>query len=33
MLLTFFTNRHKLEFDQLLTKVVQTGEEGIKSEV
>ena len=33
MLLSFFTNRHKLEFDQLLTKVVQTGEEGIKSEV
>ena len=33
MLLTFFTNRHKLDFDQLLAKVVQMGEEGIKSEV
>ena len=33
MLLTFFTNRNKLDFDQLLAKVVQMGEEGIKSEV
>ena len=33
MLLTFFTNRTKLDFDQLLAKVVQMGEEGIKSEV
>ena len=33
MLLTFFTNRSKLDFHQLLAKVVQMGEEGIKSEV
>jgi len=33
MLLTFFTNRNKLDFDQLLAKVAQMGEEGIKSEV
>lgn len=32
MLLTFFTNRSKLDFDQLVSKVVQVGEEGIKAE-
>lgn len=32
MLLTFFTNRNKLEFPQLLEKAVQMGEEGIRSE-
>lgn len=32
MLLTFFTNRSKLDFDQLLAKVVQMGEEGIRTE-
>ena len=32
MLLTFFTNRAKLDFQQLLAKVVQMGEEGIRGE-
>ena len=32
MLLTFFSNRSQMEFDQLLQKVVKTGQEGIKVE-